>query len=177
VAESCSRDFNFMTKSLAKQKEYRDRRTAAGICVACGGLLSRKTVICASCQETRNTYRRTRRADRKKKGLCPECGEVAPNGRTYCLDCVFLHRLDLLKLSPEETERAVKAWNSFQGACECCGTTQPPKRGWFMDHDHKAKKFRGIICQFCNTGLGYFFDDVTKLHAAIEYIKRSQNRA
>src|SRR5258706_14102408 len=43
--------------------------------------------------------------------------------------------------------------------CACCGTDNFGKRGPMMDHDHKQKMNRAILCTQCNTGLGYFCDD------------------
>ena len=42
-----------------------------------------------------------------------------------------------------------------------------------MDHDHITGQFRGVICRFCNTGLGSFKDSVNYLTRAIEYLQNS----
>src|SRR5271157_999939 len=48
--------------------------------------------------------------------------------------------------------------------CAICGTTDPGlikggKPGWHADHNHETGKFRGILCQNCNKGLGHFQDN------------------
>ena len=43
---------------------------------------------------------------------------------------------------------------------------------WCCDHDHTTNTFRGWLCQMCNRGIGNFYDDVSMLERAIEYIKR-----
>lgn len=40
-----------------------------------------------------------------------------------------------------------------------------------IDHDHKTKEFRGILCSNCNTGLGMFLDDIRILSNAIVYLE------
>ncbi len=40
-----------------------------------------------------------------------------------------------------------------------------------MDHNHTSGKFRGMLCNHCNRGLGNFKDNINTLQAAIEYLK------
>lgn len=40
----------------------------------------------------------------------------------------------------------------------------------FIDHDHKTKKIRGILCHHCNAGIGHFFDRKDLLQNAILYL-------
>lgn len=40
-----------------------------------------------------------------------------------------------------------------------------------MDHNHESGKFRGMLCNHCNRGLGNFKDNINTLQAAIEYLK------
>jgi hypothetical protein len=57
------------------------------------------------------------------------------------------------------------------GGCAICGTTEPGGRGVFhVDHCHDSGKVRGLLCTGCNTGLGQFKDDPTRLLAAVEYL-------
>tara|TARA_B100001778_G_C18340888_1_gene517445 strand:- start:43 stop:579 length:537 start_codon:yes stop_codon:yes gene_type:complete len=39
-----------------------------------------------------------------------------------------------------------------------------------VDHNHKTKKVRGLLCSQCNTGLGQFEDNPELLRKAIEYL-------
>lgn len=40
-----------------------------------------------------------------------------------------------------------------------------------MDHNHQTGKFRGMLCNHCNRGLGNFKDNIQNLEKAILYLK------
>jgi hypothetical protein len=40
------------------------------------------------------------------------------------------------------------------------------------DHDHKTGEFRGLLCNACNHGVGFFKDNVINLTRAISYLNR-----
>ena len=42
-----------------------------------------------------------------------------------------------------------------------------------VDHCHKTKKIRGVLCTLCNMGLGKFKDDISRLEMAINYLKKN----
>lgn len=42
-----------------------------------------------------------------------------------------------------------------------------------VDHDHITGKYRGLLCNACNTGLGKFQDNILVLEATIEYLKKN----
>jgi hypothetical protein len=44
----------------------------------------------------------------------------------------------------------------------------------YVDHCHTSGLIRGLLCHFCNSGLGYFKDDMATLLQAAEYLKRSK---
>ena len=46
-----------------------------------------------------------------------------------------------------------------------------------IDHNHKTKRNRGLLCEDCNLGLGRFKDSIQILLRAIEYLKDSQRES
>ena len=73
------------------------------------------------------------------------------------------------ELTPEQWQEMF----SQQG--ERCATCKSPEtakgKNFHVDHCHKTKKVRGILCHHCNLMLGNAKDDITRLEAAIVYLK------
>ncbi len=42
----------------------------------------------------------------------------------------------------------------------------------FVDHCHVSRKIRGLLCSQCNTGLGMFEDNVSRVRDAMEYLQK-----
>ena len=40
-----------------------------------------------------------------------------------------------------------------------------------VDHNHKNEKIRGLLCRWCNSGIGFFYDETKILLSAIDYLK------
>lgn len=62
--------------------------------------------------------------------------------------------------------------------CASCFDVPIPgksKDGFHVDHNHLTGKVRGLLCQDCNLGLGYFHDSAIKCQLAIEYLNRTTN--
>lgn len=55
----------------------------------------------------------------------------------------------------------------LNGPCEICGSMEK----MYLDHCHTKNVFRGLLCHRCNSGLGYFKDNVPSLKAAITYLE------
>jgi hypothetical protein len=55
--------------------------------------------------------------------------------------------------------------------CAGCKTREPGDRGWVVDHDHKTKKVRGILCHHCNTILGHAKDRQETLIFLVTYLQ------
>lgn len=58
------------------------------------------------------------------------------------------------------------------GVCAICKGAGS-KRGLFVDHDHDSKRFRGILCQACNTAIGYLRDSSAIAQLATNYLKQN----
>jgi hypothetical protein len=55
--------------------------------------------------------------------------------------------------------------------CAICGQKCTTNKRLAVDHDHITKKIRGLLCLFCNTGIGKFKDDINLLRKAITYLE------
>lgn len=63
------------------------------------------------------------------------------------------------------------------GGCAICKSKVSGGKGAFhVDHCHKTGKIRGLLCHFCNVGLGVFKDDVKTLSVAIAYLKKNEEK-
>jgi hypothetical protein len=83
------------------------------------------------------------------------------------------YRLRKMGLSKDEISRAQSAWDNHDGKCEMCGRRKPGGMGgWLTDHNHRTKTFRGILCNRCNSLLGFADDDLDVFKAAIGYLLR-----
>jgi len=72
----------------------------------------------------------------------------------------------LAGITVEQYERALERSGGF---CEICGK-RPEKRRISIDHGHKTGKFRGLICNRCNTILGLSDDSSTILYKCANYL-------
>lgn len=78
-------------------------------------------------------------------------------------------------LTPEDVAALLEGQG---GCCAICKTTNPLGEGntslkrtsFSIDHCHDTGEVRGLLCNTCNRGLGFFKDSVEVLSAAIEYL-------
>lgn len=84
--------------------------------------------------------------------------------------------MNLFNVTPERYQ-AIFAGQG--GVCAACGTTPESNRRLSIDHDHSCcptpgrscgKCVRGLLCNRCNVGLGFFDDDADRLMAAAAYL-------
>ncbi len=56
------------------------------------------------------------------------------------------------------------------GRCAICrgGTS---KRHFAVDHDHKSRTIRGLLCGRCNSGLARFMDSTVNVGRAYKYLR------
>lgn len=74
----------------------------------------------------------------------------------------------MYSITPEEYEALLLKQG---GVCAICKTA-PSKRRLSVDHSHSTGKYRGLLCGRCNSGLGYFLDNIAIIQAAIEYLRK-----
>jgi hypothetical protein len=57
------------------------------------------------------------------------------------------------------------------GKCAICGT---PSDDFNIDHNHTTGVARGLLCRFCNLGIGNLRDDVKLVRLALKYLEERQ---
>lgn len=57
------------------------------------------------------------------------------------------------------------------GGCAICGEAPPVGGSLHVDHCHATKRIRGLLCDRCNRGLGYFRDDPVRMRRAATYLE------
>jgi len=62
------------------------------------------------------------------------------------------------------------------GRCAICALPLSETRV-HVDHDHCDNMVRGLLCNLCNPGLGYFGDDPDRLERAAAYIREARRAA
>jgi len=167
----------FPSKCLLCGKRLRADRTHCSecrakptACLKCGNSFQPKTrgKFPDSCQictlETRRQHGRefsAKRSVEKRKVIlnCKKCGKPLPFGKTtkfqYCRDCYPVMKQEY------DRERRIK------------NVEKDPhfdKRRDLKKHYHETGRIRGILCHFCNLGIGHFKDDVTSINEAISYL-------
>lgn len=123
--------------------------------------------------------------------------DLAPGKASICLRCVVqVAEANRTRPTPE-AGAYMKKWNAerllgrvrkygltmeqyeamreaCQYSCEICGAREQADHDLHIDHCHDTGKVRGLLCQFCNNGLGMFRDDTDRMATAVAYLKRAQ---
>ena len=60
------------------------------------------------------------------------------------------------------------------GLCAIC--RDPFTRRIHVDHCHKSKLVRGLLCHNCNLGIGNFKDSIDRLVSAISYLSKGVSK-
>jgi hypothetical protein len=122
-------------------------------------------------------------------GICATCGPTVimsngrgtKSGKTQYV-CQIRLRADKLKRKvyvfadgdtiplEEATEARERLYKAQNGCCAICNRPESTDKALSLDHCHKTGEIRGLLCQGCNLGLGWFRDSPETLKAASEYL-------
>lgn len=141
---------------------------------------------CSTCKRDKHASEFTKHS-KSKDGL-----------RSYCRECQKEKRKTYTIQNPTKIKEQYEKWNKKYGrsyrlekkygwtieAKEAllkvqswkCGICTNPINltNGHLDHDHRTGKVRGVLCQACNKGLGFFKDNEKSLYFAAEYVSRDQ---
>ena len=115
------------------------------------------------------------------------CGHKAGSPHASCKRCQHDARNEYRRKHPEQAAAAarrhklkrlfgitVDQYNEMlaeqDGVCAICRRASPDGRRLHVDHCHKTKTVRGLLCHDCNRGLGMFRDDPENFSRAAEYL-------
>ena len=79
-----------------------------------------------------------------------------------------------LRLKYGIDSREYNAMLERQGGCCAICNTKPTSKRLAVDHCHTTGAVRGLLCDRCNRGLGYFKDSIASLKAAADYLRRTK---
>jgi hypothetical protein len=61
------------------------------------------------------------------------------------------------------------------GKCAICGEHSPVGRRLSVDHDHFTGRVRGLLCHWCNRGIGLLREDENLFLRAILYLRKNKD--
>ena len=129
--------------------------------------------------------------------VCQNCGEEfseldikirAGKGKFCCNECYQEYRKKN-KRDEKEANRMYQKKSKYglteeeyknlfvkqNNRCAICGCEFTENNKGFVDHNHKTKKVRGLLCTKCNTILGMANDNIFILENSIKYLKETDN--
>ncbi len=59
-----------------------------------------------------------------------------------------------------------------KGVCAICKTNKEGRLA--VDHNHKTKEIRGLLCRLCNSAIGLFKDSPVLLRNAADYLETGE---
>ena len=80
-------------------------------------------------------------------------------------------RLEPYDLTQAELDTMLAVQGGTCAICDLPPSGKGPNAVLHIDHDHETGKVRGLLCQACNRGLGFFRDDPGRLIDAADYLR------
>jgi hypothetical protein len=100
---------------------------------------------------------------RRRKVLASAKEKLSPKYRARLL------RTSIKLLGLDSEKDLILAALEKQKVCAICHNA--PRGRLRIDHNHSTGKYRGLLCDNCNIGLGHFKDSPELLRKAIRYLK------
>ena len=120
---------------------------------------------CANCREVKSLSEYHKNKNRKESWCraCKKRHARSPKGRRRQFGSTIKYQYGIT------VEQYYDLILSQKNKCALCRKPLDVKS--VIDHNHKTKKVRGLLCRQCNTGLGLFGDSSKILRRAINYIE------
>ena len=124
----------------------------------------RKAYYEANKEKTKAYYEATKEKRKAKSKAYNEANKEKRKAYNLAYTLKYKYNMTL-----EERDRMLKKQNTKCKICNIKFSKATP----CIDHCHTTNKVRGILCPFCNTGLGYFKDNTESLTNAITYLEEA----
>ena len=163
-----------MSKIKPQVKYYRKQKEN-GICASCTKKSVNNTVFCEEHLLFQRNYQKQYRLKKKQRGECTWSGCKIKTTRAYCQ----FHLSELQRRQPNKHRQGITDFEFEQmvenqnGVCAICNKNCK----LCLDHDHGTGAIRGLLCNSCNCGLGFFKDNKTFLESAIYYLNNHSESA
>lgn len=118
----------------------------------------------AHCKECDVAYRKSWISKNEAKYKDQQHQYYLKNKHTVRMRSKIAHYKKAYGMTLDEVESLLK---SQQGTCKICGNVLGE---FHVDHCHLTGRVRGILCPFCNKGLGHFMDKKENLESALAYL-------
>ena len=87
--------------------------------------------------------------------------------QTECKQCYYMRKRKhsykrMYGITIEEYDKCMETSDS----CQICGSTDK----LVYDHDHDTMKFRGVLCNKCNRGIGILGDTIEDIAKVLDYL-------
>jgi hypothetical protein len=126
----------------------------------------------ASTKEELTNFVKQARGKHGYRNLCKCCHSKSESyGARY--DSDYYYDKSLKSRYGITFEEYNEMFNKQNGCCAICGTHQQNlKKKLYVDHDHATGNVRQLLCQHCNTLIGFAKDSTAILSEAISYINK-----
>lgn len=129
-----------------------------------------KPPCCPKCGETNIVNFYVDSKGRRTNKVCRECHKESCNKRWHSRS--WLDRWASRNYKYGVTKEFLVALHEKQqGKCAICEEVPKTARGLHIDHCHKTKAVRGLLCHGCNVGIGSLREDPAIFFKAISYLK------
>ena len=188
------------TGHLCVDHNHSNGKVRGILCTTCNfgiGHLEDNPAIIASAIDYLNKHQSV--ADEKQTDkpfkfvYCGQCNsKMSSNPRKYnnatgiCVSCENQDIINQVKarLSPGAIRSIQNKYNLTpkeyfeigESQAWCCAICHKSQK-LVVDHCHKSKQVRGLLCNSCNSGIGYFREQPKLLQYAIEYLKERNDYA
>ncbi len=139
--------------------------------------LSRTEKVCSGCARVLpvEDFSSNRRMADGRQSWCNDCKRLATNARRQQLRASpegrrKLRAAGLLRNYGLTLEQYDAIWAGQAGLCAACAEALVAGKD-HVDHDHRTKLVRAILCGPCNRGLGYILESAERAEGLARYIR------